>query len=115
VRPAVIARIVRHTLVIGPPPPFLKRSGSPTVRGVKSLAGIVVFALPAAWLTWTAVRVLRAPKESWARGRSRWIAVVPLRQGERPPSASELRFWASVWLIIAAAILALGLAIGFSQ
>jgi hypothetical protein len=39
----------------------------------------------------------------------------PPGRGERPPSASELRLWAAVWLVIAAAILALGLAFGLSQ
>jgi hypothetical protein len=81
---------------------------------VKELAGILVFVLPACWLTSVSIRVLRSPEESWAKGRSRWIAVVPLWQGERPPNASELRFWAVVWLVIAAAILALGLALGLS-
>jgi hypothetical protein len=82
---------------------------------VKDLAGILVFAVPACFLIWVSVRVLRSPERSWAEGRSRWIAVFPLREGERPPSASELRLWAAVWLVIAAAILALGLALGLSQ
>ena len=83
--------------------------------GVKEVAGILVFAAPACWLAWVCIRVLRSPEDSWAKGQSRWIAVVPLRKGERPPSASELRFWAAAWLAIAAAILALGLALGLSQ
>lgn len=85
-----------------------------TVRLVKELAGILVFLVPACFLIWVSVRVLRSPEESWAEGRSRWIAVAPLRDGERPPSARELRVWAVVWLVIAIAILALGLAVGLS-
>jgi hypothetical protein len=36
-------------------------------------------------------------------------------RGERPPSPSELRFFAAVWLMISAVILAFGLAFGLSQ
>jgi hypothetical protein len=43
------------------------------------------------------------------------MAVFPLREGERAPSARELRVWALVWLVIAAAILAFGLAFGLTQ
>jgi hypothetical protein len=43
------------------------------------------------------------------------MAVAPLREGERSPKADELRNWAIVWLAIAVAILALGVAIGLSQ
>jgi hypothetical protein len=91
------------------------RASRPTVRRMKVLAGILAFGIPACFLIWASVRVLRSPEKSWAEGRSRWIAVFPLREGERPPSASELRLWAVVWLVIAAAILALGLAIGLTQ
>jgi hypothetical protein len=36
-------------------------------------------------------------------------------RGDSPPSTSELRFFAAAWLVIAAAILAFGLAFGFTQ
>jgi hypothetical protein len=81
---------------------------------VKTLAGILVVVIPATWLAWAAIRVLHPPDESWAQGGSRWM-VFPVRAGERRPSTNELRFWASVWLVTAAAILAVGLALGLSQ
>jgi hypothetical protein len=85
------------------------------------LAGILVVVVPVCWLAWVSVRVLLSPEKSWAEGRSRWMVFIvllgdwPPGRGERPPSASELRLWAAVWLVIAAAILALGLAFGLSQ
>jgi hypothetical protein len=82
---------------------------------VKQLAGVLVFVLPACWLAWVSVRVLRSPLTRWAQGRSRWIAVFPLREGERPPSAGELRLWAAVWLVIAAGILAFGFVFGLTR
>jgi hypothetical protein len=43
------------------------------------------------------------------------MAVWPLFKGERPASGNELRFWAALWLLIAAAYLAFGLAFGLTQ
>jgi hypothetical protein len=81
---------------------------------VKELAGILIIVLPACWLIWVSARVLRSPEESWAEGRSRWIVFLVLG-GERPPSTNELRFAAAFWLVVAAALLAFGLAFGLSQ
>jgi hypothetical protein len=111
----VIERVDLHGLVISLRPPLLRSFRLRYCPIVKDLAGILVFVMPASWLAWASVRVLRSPEESWAQGRSRWMAVLPLWQGERPPSARELRTWAAVWLAIAAGILAFGLAFGLMQ
>jgi hypothetical protein len=81
---------------------------------VKELAGILIIVLPACWLIWVSAQVLRSPEKSWAEGRSRWIVFLVLR-GERAPSMNELRFAAVLWLVVAAALLAFGLAFGLSQ
>jgi hypothetical protein len=60
-------------------------------------------------LVWPTLRVIRAPRERWIRGGSRWL--VWARTGEAAPSASELRLWASIWLVIAAVLLGLGVAL----
>jgi hypothetical protein len=54
------------------------------------------------------LRVLRSPKERWIQGRLRWLVLGSARRGQAPPSASELRLWASVWLAIAACAVGLG-------
>jgi hypothetical protein len=91
------------------------RASRPTVRRMKVLAGILAFGIPACFLIWASVRVLRSPEKILGGGTLTVDRRLPLPEGERPPSASELRLLAVVWLVIAAAILALGLAIGLTQ
>jgi hypothetical protein len=76
---------------------------------------MVVFLVPAAFIAWSAVRVLRAPDKGWAAGRARWMALGSRGAGARRPDPIELRFWAAVWLSIAAAIVALAIAIALVQ
>jgi hypothetical protein len=76
---------------------------------------VVVFLVPAAIIAWASVRVLMAPEKGWAAGRSRWMVFGSRKRGEPRPERRELQFWAAVWLSIAAAILALGVALAFVQ
>jgi hypothetical protein len=62
-------------------------------------------------LAWPTFRVIRAPRERWIQGRSQWLLFVWARRGEAPPSASELRLWASIWLGVATIFLGLGVAL----
>ena len=62
-------------------------------------------------LAWPTLSVIRAPRERWIQGRSRWLLFIWARRGEAPPSASELRLWASIWLAIATILLGLGVAL----
>jgi hypothetical protein len=81
---------------------------------VKDVGGILIVVVPALWLAWVSIRVIRSPNDAWARRQSRWMAVWPLWEGERAAGGNELRSWAVVWLVIAAAWLAFGLASGLS-
>jgi hypothetical protein len=76
---------------------------------------VVGFLVPAAFIAWSSVRVLRAPEKGWAAGRSRWMVFGSRKKGEPRPERRELQFWAAVWLSIAAAILALGVALAVAQ
>jgi hypothetical protein len=76
---------------------------------------LIVFLVPAAFIAWSSVRVLTAPEKGWAAGRSRWMVFGSRKKGEPRPERRELRFWAAVWLSIAAAILALGVALALVQ
>lgn len=58
------------------------------------------------------MQVLIAPRERWLAG-SRWVVFVSERCGERPPSDTELRLWASVWLVLGGAVAAAGVLLGF--
>ncbi len=62
-------------------------------------------------LVWPTLRVIRAPAGRWIQGRSQWLLFVWARRGEAPPSGSELRLWASIWLGLAALLVALGVAL----
>ncbi len=62
-------------------------------------------------LLWPTLRVIREPRERWVQGRSQWLLFIWARRGEAPPSASELRLWASVWLALAVILLGLGVAL----
>jgi hypothetical protein len=76
---------------------------------------VLVFLVPAAFIAWSSVRVLMAPDKGWAAGRSRWMVFGSRKKGEPRPERRELQFWAVVWLSIAAAILALGVALALTQ
>lgn len=62
-------------------------------------------------LAWPTLRVIRAPRDRWIQGRSQWLLFMWARRGEAPPSASELRLWASIWLGVAAILVGLGIAL----
>lgn len=62
-------------------------------------------------LAWPTLRVIRAPAGRWIHGRTQWLLFVWARRGEAPPSAAELRLWASIWLAMAAILVALGVAL----
>ncbi len=62
-------------------------------------------------LLWPTVRVIREPRGRWVQGRSQWLLFIWARRGEAPPSASELRLWASIWLAIALIAVVLGVAL----
>ena len=62
-------------------------------------------------LAWPTLRVIRAPEERWIQGRTQWLLFIWARRGEAPPSASELRLWASIWLAVATILLGLGVAL----
>ena len=70
-----------------------------------------LFATVGAFVGRTAWLSYRHPREAWNRGRGRWMTLASVRRGGSPPSESEVRFWAAVWLVIACAGVALGLAI----
>ena len=82
---------------------------------MKEGAIVVVFLVPAAFIAWSSVRVLMAPEKGWADGRSRWMVLGSRKKGEPRPERRELQFWAAVWLSIAVAVLALGVALAFVQ
>jgi hypothetical protein len=80
---------------------------------VKTLAGILVVVIPATWLAWAAIpSFIRQTKAGRRAAPAGWF---PRSGGGTPTQYNELRFWASVWLVIAAAILAVELALGPSQ
>jgi hypothetical protein len=64
---------------------------------------LVVFCVCGGALALSAVRTLAAPSARWREG-SRWMMFLSQRRGERPPSDAELRFWASVWLLVGLAV-----------
>ena len=74
------------------------------------IAGVFLIACGLA-LLWPTLRVIREPRERWVQGRSQWLLFIWARRGEAPPSASELRLWASIWLAIAAIAVGLGVAL----
>lgn len=76
---------------------------------------VIVSVVPAGFIAWSSVRVLMAPDKGWAAGRSRWMVLGSRKKGEPRPDPRELQFWAAVWLSIAAAILALGIALALVQ
>ena len=76
---------------------------------------VLLFVVPASFITWTSVRVLLAPEKDWAAGHSRWMILGSSGAGAPRPERREVRFWAAVWLLIAAAFLALGVAIALAQ
>jgi hypothetical protein len=82
---------------------------------VTEAAIVAVFLAPAAFIAWSSVRVLMAPDKGWAAGRSRWMVFGSRKKGEARPERRELQFWAAVWLSIAAALLALGVALALVQ
>lgn len=73
----------------------------------------VLFLLPSAAVATSAARMLLAPRRRWDAG-SRWMVFVSQRRNETPPGRSELRFWASVWLTVAAAAAGTGILIALS-
>jgi hypothetical protein len=62
-------------------------------------------------LAWSTLPVIREPRERWIQGRSQWLLFIWARRGEAPPSALELRLWASIWLAVATLIVGLGVAL----
>ena len=62
-------------------------------------------------LVWPTLRVIRAPAGRWIHGRSQWLLFIWARRAEAPPSSSELRLWASIWLALAAILIGLGIAL----
>jgi hypothetical protein len=74
------------------------------------VGGVLLIACGLA-LAWPTLRVIRAPRDRWIQGRSQWLLFMWARRGEAPPSASELRLWASIWLAVATILLGLGVAL----
>jgi hypothetical protein len=74
------------------------------------VGGVLLIACGIA-LAWPTLRVIRAPRDRWIQGRSQWLLFMWARRGEAPPSASELRLWASIWLGVATIFLGLGVAL----
>jgi hypothetical protein len=74
------------------------------------VGGVLLIACALA-LAWPTFRVIRAPEGRWVQGRSQWLLFIWARRGEAPPSASELRLWASIWLGVATILLGLGVAL----
>lgn len=74
------------------------------------VGGVLLIACGLA-LAWPTLRVIRAPRDRWIQGRSQWLLFIWARRGEAPPSASELRLWASIWLGVATILLGLGIAL----
>jgi hypothetical protein len=81
---------------------------------VLEVAIVLLFLVPASFITWTSVRVLLAPEKDWAAGNTRWMILGSSSRSAPRPDRRELRFWAAVWLLIAGAFLALGLAIALA-
>jgi hypothetical protein len=76
---------------------------------------VLLFLVPATFITWTSVRVLLAPEKDWASGHARWMVLGSTGSRAPRPEQREVRFWAAVWLLIAAAFVALGVAIALAQ